>query len=547
MAYIDALNGETLLDNVSDPDVADVHSVFRIEGAEVSSITPIDGLIPMPLTSGFIATGTVFVDISTGQVFRDDQDPNIPEGDFTFSVTDGSAESNTEVCSILNTMIATDVPDKPNPFILASVGAGAFDLTMPADPNDNNSPMISRPAIVMPKSEFDGQIWDGSYYWFDDMVPGETRTFDASNYPGISVEGNHVAFWRGKNAVGTGPESDNVDIPLTMVANAPTIAVEPSFIGTPYVVGDVVNVDIGTATGDNAVTPIIDFFQKNGSNIPSVTVANPTWQSVAPNGVLQFRVKWTDDVTGEVAFSQVISTSLSAQVGTMSILDLVKNNYVTSGRNSGAPLIPVTPQNHPAGVTFDQSAKGVPLMIINGQGVTFLNRSVTGYNILIRADDFSAQDCVFNEGVFPDGTTSGHIMDAFPGIDRTIVESCDFIGNIATSGLTRGVSSAFKYRQNIGTGHELRGCRFKYLGQDGVKPAGGLLMEENAFHSFSNIPTLAGNASPPIFPKLTYLLRIPTIHPQYSAGTCLYAIINTQYWTFQITLHLWASIRLCRL
>jgi len=443
MAYIDALNGETLLDNVQDPDSGDVHSVFELNGVEVSAITPVNGFNPVSLT-----TGQVFINPASGQVLRDDQDPIVPEGSFTFSVTDGIASSNTETCTVVNTGQTVFPPDQTDP--PTNIVTTDVDITFdaPAIANLNGGNFLRMLMMILPEGDY--LAGDFSRASYPAVNPGVSNTFDVSNYANIGSSSRHVMRLRTVSDAnigqGRGDYSVEAFAQMQTPASAPNWDTQPSFGAGPFVGGQPVTFSQGAASsGANTVTIALFSFLLGASNRITETQNDNLWPAAQTagevGGTIRMVFSATDDVTGLVALSDEITAPLAADpangsggganpdetsVNTQAQLDAAINGgdakvFLEPGSYSLIRALPTFPN--------DLEVRGTPASILNVSltGVE-PNRSLTfqgmcfnqTFDSFARGKTLSILDCLFH------GPTSFPLGSA--ELDRMLRAKIDVIG-----------------------------------------------------------------------------------------------------------------------
>jgi len=146
------------------------------------------------------------------------------------------------------------------------------------------------------------------------------------------------------------------------------------------------------------------------------------WNSAGSQpGVLYFRVRLTDDVTGAFTLSNEVTTSLSASGGSTSVKDQVIALFGTSGRNSSNTLQPLTSSNKPAGVSFGTTAKGVQYVTIGASGVLLQDYLIDSRTVFLNADNVTIRNCKFTQGTLA-GDGGDRYIDIKAGVDNFTIE-----------------------------------------------------------------------------------------------------------------------------
>ncbi len=483
-----------LLDGAQDAD-GDQISLHRINNVIPTSWPH---TVSLPQGTALVdQDGTILFDDGLGSGGSAGSPPNlVANGSFTFTVWDGLDESDvyTATVSLEVGGFTSTAPAQPSVVVVSGETSSSFDVTLPADPDDGGDPITKRVVSIMPQAEYDASNFANATY-LNDFSALETRTITASNYGALGSAQTHVVRWKAINGStdnsGHGTYSTPVTATLPAAANPPVFTVQPSLSGGPFTVGDTVTLGLGSGTGDNTVTASIEYFRL-GSASKLSELSGLNWNSAgeAP-GLIYLRTRLTDDVTGAFTLSNEVSVALQASGGTGSVKDQVIALFGTSGRSSVNSIQTLNSGNAPSGVSFGTSAGGTPYVTISGQGVTLENYIVDGRSIFLNSNNVTIRQCQILEGSLHTIGGASRLIDIKSNVQNFLIEDNDFIG---TKGTGAGVSSAIFQRTptatTAGIGGSILRNRFKWLGQDIIKPSGGVLVEENVLYAPSNVAAL---------------------------------------------------------
>lgn len=468
----------------------DTISIYRINGAIPPSWPH---SVDLPQGSVNLAQdGTITYDDGLGAGGAASGPPNlVPNGSFTYTLWDDQDESEayTATVTLEEGGFTSTAPAKPAVLTTSAEQAASFDVTLPADPDDGGVAITKRVLSIMPEADFNAGNYANAVY-HNNFSAQETRTIDAGSYGAISSSQTHILRWKALNSStdnnGHGPYCDPVTVTLAVQSNAPSFTTQPSLTGAPFSVGDTVALNLGAGTGDNAVTATVEYFRL-GSVSKVGALSGLNWNSAGSQpGILYFRVRLTDDVSGLSTLSNEITTNLSAATGSTSVKDQVIALFGTSGRNSANALQTLTSANAPAGVNFGATAKGVKYAQISAAGVVLQDFLIDSRTIFLNAHNVTIRNCEFTEGTLA-GDGGDRYIDIKNGMNNFVIEDNNFSGK---QGLGNGIGAFIFQRPTAGTGGIIRRNRSRWFGQDAFKISGGVLMEENVFYAPSNLTTL---------------------------------------------------------
>lgn len=519
----------SLLEGAADVD-GDAISVRRINGS-----TPTSWPHPVTLTTGAVLVaqnGEVTFD-DGGDTSEHPTSGSLANGTFNFTLWDNKDESGAYTASIALEAagFTATAPAQPSSVMISGETSVSFDITLPADPDDGGDAITKRVVSIMPEDDYNSGNYSNASY-LNDFSAQETRTINANNYSAIGSDQTHVVRWKSVNSTadngGHGPYSNPEVATLLVGANAPTFTSQPSLGGSSFTAGATLTLALGTGTGDNAVTASIEYFRL-GSTSKIGELSGLNWSSAGEMaGTLYFRTRLTDNVTGTFTLSNEITAALTVSNGTSAVKDQVLALFGTSGRNSVAAIQNLNSGTAPAGVNFGQTGAGAPSATLSQQGITLENYAINNLTILWNADNCTMRQCTMAEGnILHPLTGAVRLVDIKANVKNILIEDCSFEG---TKAYGPGVGSAVFQRPltstAAGTGGIVRRCRFKWFGQDVIKTAGGLDVEECVFYALSNVDAW------PDFSK----------HPQgrwtstntYSAGELVRSTTNNKHYRSRV-------------
>jgi len=249
-----------------------LEGALDVDGDPIS-VRRINGTVPSswPYSVG-LPGGAALVE-QDGTILYDDlgDASNHPDraqanGAFTYTLWDGQDESIAYTASIVleNQTATITAPAQPLGVTVANETSSSFEVTLPVDPDDGGSSIFRRVLAILPEDEYLLGDFSNAVY-FNDLNAQETRTITASIYSPISSSTSHVVRWKAVNTStdnsGHGPYSDPVVATLPAASSAPVFTTQPSFNGSSFTAGNTITLDLGTGTGDNAVTASIEYFR----------------------------------------------------------------------------------------------------------------------------------------------------------------------------------------------------------------------------------------------------------------------------------------------
>ena len=475
-----------------------LEGALDVDGDPIS-VRRINGTVPSswPYSVG-LPGGAALVE-QDGTILYDDlgDASNHPDraqanGAFTYTLWDGQDESIAYTASIVleNQTATITAPAQPLGVTVANETSSSFEVTLPVDPDDGGSSIFRRVLAILPEDEYLLGDFSNAVY-FNDLNAQETRTITASIYSPISSSTSHVVRWKAVNTStdnsGHGPYSDPVVATLPAASSAPVFTTQPSFNGSSFTAGNTITLDLGTGTGDNAVTASIEYFRL-GSVSKTSELSGLNWNSSGEGaGTLFFRTRLTDTVTGSFTLSNQVTATLTASGGTGSIKDQVIALFGTSGRNSVNSIQNLNAGTAPAGVSVNAGAN---IATISGTGVVLQDYIINDLTVFLNSNNVTVRQCRITEGTYQHANPSKRLFDIKSNVKNFLFEDNDFAG---VKGFGNGVGSGIFQRpltsSASGTGGIIRRNRFKYFGQDVIKTTGGVLVEENVIYSPSNIDT----------------------------------------------------------